>query len=313
MATTRAEVIRRAVYLTRRGLSTIDGVNALVASSGAVGSITDTDALPSTGASTDLFAEQWLNRPNADNSEDRKRLIGDGDYTASTRVLLHDGPDYTEAPLAGAPADDGVYLITVDDIDDWNIAFNEALLTELFRLHYLEFDPTDGDRRQYDPTATPISAAWLTDRSMIRAIETRDDGQAANERQWVEYSIGFRAWDAYEDQGSLSLDFKYGTPPQTDETIRIIATRPYKTVTSDSTSIAVEEEWAVLATISKMAEMLGDFTDLENDWSQIMRQRRIAQRLGMKRLKHLGKYAGTAATRGNIRKAGTVAPVRTAR
>jgi hypothetical protein len=308
MATTRGAVIRQAVTISRRGFATIDGVNALTATGGGTLTLTDTGDLPPVGASLDLFSDGFLNRPLAVNAADRRKLIGDAAFAPSTGIITHQGPAYVANPTNGT-----VYLVTQDDLDDWNIAFNEALQAELFQLEYHEFDPVSNTRRQYTPTATPISASWLLDRSQIRRIETRGDGQTANERQWVDYSLGGRTWDTYEDNGILVLDFNFGTPPQTGETIRIVATRGYGTVTSETTSIEVELEWAVLATLWKMAELLGDPTNPDDEWFGIMRRRRVANKLGNKRNKHLGRYAGISASRDNMRKAGPVTPTRTAR
>ena len=308
MATTRADILLRAVHLSRRGFSTIDGVTALTATAGSTTTLTDTDDLPTVGSSDDLYADQYLSTPAEAAAGDRSRLIDDGGYDPSTRIITVQAPVYSAALSSGSR-----YLIMEDDPQDWNTSLNEALQAELFQLEYHEFDPTSNLTRQYTPTAAPISASWLLDRSQIRRIETRDDGQTANERQWVDYSLGGRAWDSYEDNGIVVLDFTHGTPPQTDETLRIVATRGYDTVTAEATSIEVELEWAVLATLWKMAELLGDPTNDDDEWFGIMRRLRVQSKLGNKRNKHLGRYAGIAASRQNMRKAGPVTPTRTAR
>ncbi len=308
MATTRAAVVRRAVYTTRRGFSSIDGTAALTATGGSATTLIDTGDFPPVGASADLYADQWLIRPDATNAGDRKKLVDDGGYAPATQTVTQQGPNYVSNPTSGT-----VYLITEDDIDDWNTAFNEALQHNLFRLHFLEFDPTDADRRQYDPTAVPISASWLTERAMIRTIEKRDDAEVANERQWFEYARNRRTWMAYEDQGTLVLDFNRGDPPQTNETIRIIASRPYDTVTADATSVEVEEEWAILTTIWQMAKLVGEPDDPENEWAKILRKHRVMRRLQWKQTRHLGRYAHITVRDEHVGKLGPQVPQRSAR
>jgi hypothetical protein len=297
--TDRATVIRLAVAETGRGFSTVDGVNALVvpAGGGAVGTITDTVHLPSAGASTNLYANQWLNRPNASNAEDVRRLVGEGDYAAATGVLTHNGPDWTEAPLTGAPADDGVYLLTDDDINDWNRAINVALTQKVRRLVYVTFTPTTSGQRQYDPTASPISQSFITARSQIRGVEHHDKGDTAGALEWRNWSRNGRAVKWFNDSDVVVLDFYVGSAPTTDDRLRLVTTRAYDTVTAEATVIAADEEWLVLATIKAMADFFRDPSNQEDEWNEILRRKRISQRLRASARRRLGRYWGPTSDR----------------
>ena len=134
----------------------------------------DTGDLPPVGASADLFSDGFLVRPLAVNAADRRKLMDDGAFAASTGVMTHQGPAYVVDPTNGT-----VYLVTQDDIDDWNIAFNEVLQETMFRIDFFEWDPTSNTTRQYNQTAAPISAPLSTTASQSLQIHTPAAAQTA--------------------------------------------------------------------------------------------------------------------------------------
>ena len=300
--TTRLQIRRRAVGLVpRKGFSTVDGVNSLTASGGAVGTLIDTSDLPTVGASTALFANQRLWRPNANNAADVVRLITGTGYAASSQTITHGGGDYTEAPTAGT--DDGVYLIVKDDPNLWNRAINEALRTECFFIQHDDWTPTDGTTRVYDISAAPISLSDILRISDIHGMEWHSTTDAANEEFWRDWDDGRREWVVFEDSGTIYIDFRHVLPTTTQE-MRIISTQPYATLTDETTSIAVDEEWAANATVLIMSRWLGasdaDWRDAGPRAQAFVRDRR-RQELGRYAFRTVGRetqFGGAASVGG---------------
>ena len=104
------------------------------ATAGAAGTLTDTTLLQIGGQSVDRYSNFFLYRPNAANTADVYRRIASEGYAPSTGVLTHGGPNYTEAPLAGGPADDGYYELWPVDPREVNRAYTRALTTQCFSI-----------------------------------------------------------------------------------------------------------------------------------------------------------------------------------
>jgi hypothetical protein len=253
----------RAIHLVPdKGLSSNDGVNSLTASSGTTSTLVDTTDLPPAGASSALFANQWLWRPNANNTGDYYRTIGGTGYAASTQTITAQAPVYTEAPTGGT--DDGVYRITRDPPWLWNRALNEALRTECFFVEIDEFTPTSNTQRRYVLTAAPISISDLTRKTQIANIQWHPANDTAGEELWRDWADGRREWEVEEDDSAITIDFRF-VPPATTQELRIISTQPYTTLTDETTSINVDLEWAAWATLLWMAR----YNKKDEEWQEI--------------------------------------------
>ncbi|KKK72528.1 hypothetical protein LCGC14_2902980, partial [marine sediment metagenome] len=308
--TTRAGIFRRAVHLAQtRGRSTADGVNGLTATTGGATTLADTTSLPPTGASTSLYANQWLYRPAANNAADYKRFVTATGYTASTRQLTHGGPNYTENPLAGT--DDGTYLLLEDDPDTWNAAINEALRELLAFPRFDKWSPTSNTERVYQINSAPISIYDLDRLSQIWGVQWHDENEASGEERWKDWADGDRAVLPLEDQGTFYLDFRGPKLPSTADQFRLITTQPYATLTDETTTSNVEEYWAAVATLVVMADWLNDhdnpadeWTEIGAKWGPVYEDRRRAV---------LGRYAFHQVWRGQTRRGGATVAGRAGR
>jgi hypothetical protein len=240
--TTRNAARRRAVGLVpNKGLATVDGESVLT-------------ALPPTGASTALFANQWLWRPNVNNSEDTYRSIAGTGYAGATQTITHAGPDYTEAPLGGT--DTGEYLIVADPPWLWDRALNEALKSMCFFVQIDNFTPTTANQRRYVVTAAPISISDLDRKTQIHNIQWHPTADASGEEFWKDWADGRREWQLEESDSALTIDFRH-VPPGTNQELRIISTQPYSTLTDETTTTNCDEEWLAHATLAVMGRWLG--------------------------------------------------------
>jgi hypothetical protein len=78
----------------------------------------------------------------------------------------------------------------------------------------------------------------------------------AGEELWKDWADGRREWHPEEDDSVITIDFRH-VPPSTAQTLRIISTQPYSTLTDETTSINVDLEWAAHATLTVMGRWLG--------------------------------------------------------
>ncbi len=280
MAVTRTQIRRRAVALVpEKGFASADGVASLVASAGAVGTLTDTTNLPSTGASTALYANQWIHRPAAANASDFYRLISSTGYAAATQIITQQGPNWTVAPLASS--DSGVYILTKDDPRLWNRAINEALRSECFVVQRDEWTPVSNTRRIYAIGSAPLdSVTGITRKTQIHAIQWHPSGDASNEELWRDWDDGRREWEPFDDAGTLKIDFRHVVPGTTQK-MRLVSVLPLAALTDEATTVDVDEEWAAYATILVMARWLGEddkvWRDYGKDALDFVRDRRRAE------------------------------------
>lgn len=307
-----ATVFREAITLTRRGVATRDGTltGALAASGGGQNYLEDDQGLPPAGAARTLFDRHWLWRYTAD-AVDEFRLVKHATYDGRTfRVTVGD-PNYSTAPTT-----DG-YFLTEDDPIDWWAALQHALREYVFVLHFDEWNPTDNDKRQYDVTAAPISETDIVTRDQILDVEVRDDSEASGERQWEHFNNGRRHWTVYNDaeqSGKVILDFDRGTPPQTDETVRMVVRKPHDVVSeSVGSTFTVPAAWVRDATILAMAQMKGKPGDPDDDWRRIIRRLDIHRKLRAWELRMYGRYAGVHTQRARPHGLGPRTPARAGR
>lgn len=289
---TKAGIRRRAVLLARGGgqpplgFATRDGSTALTSTDGAARTLIDTAGLPPSGASTSVGKGWWIYLPTQE-AADQKRLILS--YTAADRKFTHEGPDYSATTITnlgtGIP-----YLILKDDPDDWDSAQNEALRTLLSEIQYDEFTPTANDQVRYNVASAPISVSGITRPTQILDLDVRDADDAAGEERWVPWSDGYRTWRAYTDEGVIYLDFEDpDRAPDTDMTLRIKWAPQYAVASSEDGTIAVDEYWAALATLTVMADWLGDPDNPSDTWNVV--GRRVKQQYAAQKRLNLGEDA----------------------
>lgn len=267
--TTRLEVRRVAVGMCPlRGLASIDDENDLIASAGGARELTDSGVLLPSGASTALFTNVFIHRPKAANAADVVRIVGASGYSAPDYRITHQGPNYTENPLAGA--DDGTYLLLKDHPFLWDRALNVALKNELFFRHDQTWTPTSDTQRLYTIGTAPLDTiAGITKQTQIHNVQVHGKDDVALELQWRNWYNGRREWDVWEDNDVLLLEFPYPAgPPDTNDRMRLITTRPFSAVTSESTAINVDLQWAAAAVVMVMARWLADDVNEKDEWTQ---------------------------------------------
>jgi hypothetical protein len=306
MSTTRLEVLRLAIAMCpERGLSTIDDENNLVASAGAVGSLTDLGVLPQTGASTALFNNAYLYRPKAANAEDIVRQIGATGYAGTTQVITHEGPNYTEAPLGGS--DDGTYLITKDHPFLWETALNRALKTLLFYRREEEFTPTTSGQRQYTLSTSPLDGNFtlVTSPAQIHNVQYRGKSDTSGQYEWRDwFQKGRRQWRVYQVNNTVALEFiPPGPAPTTDDRLRLVIVVPQTAVTTHNQSITLTNPtWAAAATVLMMARSLANRNNPDDIWLKYARDaEKIYNDL---RRQELGELAYRSYGRSNTRSGG---------
>lgn len=272
---TRAGIRRRAVLLCRgngkpaRGFSTRDGSTALTSTGGSTTTLIDTAGLPPGGFSTSTAKGWWIYLPTQA-AADQKRLISS--YAPSTRTFTHEGPDYSGTTVTNLAS--GIpYLILEDDPDDWDSAFNEALRTILFEAQYDTFTPTVDRKTAYTVSAAPISLSGIVRRSQILALDVRDAADPSGEERWLPWADGYRTWKAYDDEGAVIIDFEDpDRAPSTDQTLRIKWAPNFAVSASEDGALDVDEYWAALATLTVMADWLGDPNNADDSWTVIGRR-----------------------------------------
>ena len=306
MTTTRAAIRRRAVSLARinghsRGFASRDaGVTALTATGGTTTTLIDTAGLPPAGAASTTAKGNWVYRP-AQAAANQKRLVAS--YSGANRTItIETGTDWTVAPAASDP-----YLILKDDPDVWDSAMYEALRTLLTTVKYDEitFTSANDDLSRYTLSAAPFTLARIVRDTQVMDIEVRDSGDASGEERWVPWANGSRTWQTYMDEQDVILDFGSARiAPSTSDRIRVKWTDQFTIPAAESTSIAVDEYWAALATLVVMADWLADPNNAEDDWNMIgarARRQYVGQRrgiLGADAFRQVSRTAQTAAVGG---------------
>ena len=289
-----------------RGIATIDDENDLVASAGAVGSLTDLGVLPQGGASTALFTNAYVFRPKANNAEDVIRQVNATGYAGTTQVITHEGPNWTEAPLAGT--DDGTYLLLKDHPFLWDRALNVALKTLLFNRDEVEWTPTTSGQKQYTVGSAPLDSGLsaVVSASQIHNIQHHGKDEASNQFIWKDwFRRGRRQWRAYNEANSVLVEFigPINNAPGTDDRMRFVTTLPLAGVTAESTAINVEPQWAAAATVLIMARWLADRNNPDDEWLGYAKDAQTIY--NHRRRQALGELAEVSYGRSNTRAGGS--------
>lgn len=225
----------------------IDGLDGL-ATTGAVGAVTDTANLRIGGQSVSRFASYYLYRPAAANAADNYRRVTATGYAPSTGVLTHGGPDYTVAPLASS--DSGDFELWPYDPRMVNRAISRALTKRCFSIQQDTF-ATNGQTR-YDVTASPISLTGITtiqDQVLEISQFTGTDPNAYVSR----WDKAGNSWWPELDNGTLYLRFS----PAPSGTLRFTWKTPYAALSDESTTTACPTDYVKWAAFVELFDALG--------------------------------------------------------
>ncbi len=208
------------------------------ATAGAAGTLTDTTLLRVGGNSTSRYKLYWLHRPNANNAADVIRRVNVTGYAPTTGVLTHGGPDWTEAPLAGA--DDGTYELWPWDPRWINRAYSRALTTRCFSLQRDDITTDGAARYQMNTSPFPTSGISTTQDQVLEFEQVIGTDPDATVVPWLK---GGRTWWPESDNDVLFIRFA----PAPTGTIRMVWKLPYTDVTDETTTSTVDKEYAMWA------------------------------------------------------------------
>lgn len=298
MPTDRAAIRRRAVHIARtdgrsRGFASRDGVTALVSTAGAARTLTDTAALPPTGAAATTAKNEWLFLPSVAAAADRKRLIAS--YSGALQTITHNGPDYAAATITELGTGSEPYLVLKDDPDVWDQAINEAMRTLVSKVNYSTITLVD-DKPRYVLSAAPFTLTGIERISQVVEIERADSGDTAGEETWTPWGDGYGSWRAYPSDDDIILDFGPRAPTTADK-LRVKWTSQASIFVDETTDQDVNEYFAALATLVVMVDWLADPNNGEDDWNVI--GRRIRTQYAAQRRLALGGDAWRQVTRGS--------------
>lgn len=219
------------------------------ATTGAAGALTDITLLQIGGQAVSRYASHYLYRPAAANTADYYRRVNPDGYAPTTGVLTHGGPNWTEAPLAGAPADSGYYEVWPYDPRAVNRAFSRALVRDCFTIEREDIVTTGGTL--YDFSAAPFSAIALTSvQEQILGIGTlvgTDPNSAV-----VNWLSAGRTWWPENDGSAVKI--RFSTPPS--GTLRVTWKKPYADVTDDTTTVTIDQTWLMWSMLFELGKSL---------------------------------------------------------
>ena len=266
--TTRADIRRRAAGLVRkRSRVTTDGVTVLTSDASTdLRSVTDTTAGagPPVPTSLNRYRNWHIYRPAAVAAGDQVRAVAE--YDARNREYRINGEPYTNA------ANTERFELLKDHPDNWNAGVNFAMEEFLFFPRFDEFSPVSESRRIYQVSAAPISISDLErPLSQIHNIQWHDESETTNEESWKDWDNGGRTWELFEDEGSFFIDFGFSTPDSSMQ-MRLVSLVPYSALTDETSTSAVEEEWAAFATLMVMGDWFRDENNPDDEWNVIYRK-----------------------------------------
>jgi hypothetical protein len=124
----------------------------------------------------------------------------------------------------------------------------------------------------------------------ILDIEWHAETDASNEEQWQPWGDGRRAWETYDDAGTVFIVFT-GILPDTTIQMRLVGSHPYTVLTDETTVSAVDEMWAALAVVINMWRLAGSPESPADDWSRAIRRLDALNYMRKRRRQELGIYA----------------------
>ena len=219
------------------------------ATAGAATTLTDTTLLAVGGNAASRYSNQYLYRPAAANAADYYRRVTAAGYAPTTGVLTHGTPNYTQAPLAGAPADSGYYELWPYDPRIVNRAIARALTDRCFSIQ--QDSVTTNGQTRYDVTAAPFSLTSITtiqDQVLEISQITGTDPNAAVSR----WDRAGNTWWPELDNGTLYMRFK----PAPTGTIRLTWKAPYAALTDESTTTACPLDYVKWAAFFELFDAL---------------------------------------------------------
>lgn len=296
MSTTRPAIRRKAgIYAgTHLAFVSADGVNGLTASGGSSTTLVDAGVAPPNGYSSNTHKNWHIYLPAAD-AADQVRVVSS--YTGSSRTwTIPTGENYGTSPQSG----DSYLILREHPQFVWDTCLNLALTTKCALVRYHEFDPTSTTQSRYTLTSAPISlsSADIIDVSQFRALEWRDENDAAGEEYWHPY---YGPWEVEHDEGTFILD-TFDRHLNTARTWRLVYTLPYASLTDESTTSNVNVDYAAWATLLTIGEMLGDHNNPDDDWEVV--RRKASQQFDIHHRRALGKYQGRIVSQSQVRRPG---------
>lgn len=255
------------------------------ATAGQEGSLTDTTLLAVGGNPAALYANRHIYRPAAANAADFVRRVNAAGYTPLTGVLVHQGPDWTVAPLASA--DSGYY-----ELWPWNPALvltatNRALTTRCHRLMMDDLDMSAvGTQNEWVIGAAPfdvgIADVWG---DLLDILQIHGTPPNATFSPWMsEDPYGEdKRWEPLSDDGVQKVYFNVAPTGQ----IRLVWRKAYPQLTDgdddDTTDCDLELiTWAtfyeLFLGVERRAKVAGEpetlWTSLKEDaWGQYWQRR----------------------------------------
>ena len=210
------------------------------ATAGAAGTLIDTTLLQIGGQSVSRFKSFYLYRPNAANTEDVFRRVNTDGYAPTTGVLTHGGPNYTEAPLAGDPADDGTYELWPFNPREVNRAFSRGLTTRCFSIQQDDITTNGQTRYQMNTSPFPTSGITSPQNQILEFGHVLGTDPNATVIPWLR---GGRTWWPENDDDTLFVRFH----PAPSGTLRMMWKQPYTDITDESTSTAADDDYIMWA------------------------------------------------------------------
>lgn len=294
MSTTRAAIFRRAMSLVPQlAFATVDGTTALTMSAtGSATTVVDTANQLPVGYSTLTHKNWFMSRPAmltgtaGQKAADKVRVVTA--YAPTTNTWTVGAPNYAITPASTEP-----YRLTKNHPSIWEKALNEALLTECFFLRFNNFSPTSGTQRLYTLGSAPLDGVTDLDRAAdIHNVQWHDETDATGEEDWRDWYNGRRTWEAYEaPAGTILIDLGPRQVFDTTMQVRLVVTRPFPTLTDETTASNVDVEWAAYATLLCMGRQLADLGNPENEWTKVLANLQVGKFVADRRRQELARYS----------------------
>lgn len=204
-------------------------------------------ALTVGGEPTSKFAGHWPHRPDASNVADYyRRVRGDG-YSGREGRILHAGPGYTEAPLAGS--DSGYFELLRYDPRFVNQAISNALTTRCHVLNKDDIVTTGVDVYTLGTAPWPSSGLTDADQQILEIEQVL--GTDPNDTV-VPWGKDGRDWWGDIDGTLRRIRFD----PAPTGTLRAYWREPAADLTDDTTTVERELAYAKWASFYELFLML---------------------------------------------------------
>ena len=227
------------------------------ATAGAAGTLTDTTLLQIGGHAASRYGNFYKYRPAAVNAADVYRRVTAIGYAPTTGVLVHGGPNYTQAPLVGG--DSGYYELWPWDPREINHAFSRALTERVFSIQ--QDDITTNGQSRYEVSAAPFSLSSIESGNQIFDV-SRVLGTEPNARV---HSLPLNdVWRAEMDNDVLYVRFD----PRPTGVIRITWKKAYTDITDETSTTTADRAWLMWATLFELLDAMEKRAGKDGESSQ---------------------------------------------